>query len=663
MPLRYLSSVTLQVKPRFLPSRRVRRLALVFVCCLNAAAGLRADEPKPFLHPLFSDNMVLQRDTSDAVWGWTTPGQTVTVTLDDQAGSAVAGPDGKWMARVGPLPAGGPHTLTVNGPQTVTLKNVLFGDVWLCSGQSNMGFGIREGTNGPQEIAAADHPDLRLFTVPQVIARSPRESLPVSATQGCWQVCSPQTVRAPGGDGFSAVAYFFGRDLAAREHVPVGLINTSFGGTPAEAWTSVEALGTVPELATAIAFVQLSDAQTKDALLAWFARNDPGSAGFPGWADPAMDTSAWKTMALPQYFQDAGDPELDGTNGVIWFRRTFDLSAGAEGKDATLRLSVDDDDVTWVNGTRVGATEGVAKKRAYPIPASLLKPAGNVVAVRVFDSGGKGGILGTPADLTLQVAGESPVSLAGPWLYKLGTSKVPPAVGSSPNAATVLFNGMVAPLVPFNFKGALWYQGESNVGQARFYRTLLPLMIQDWRTRFGQGDFPFLIVQLAGFAPGGEAWAELREAQMMTAQRLPQTGIMTAIDLGEEQNIHPRNKQEVGRRLALVAEEKVYGEKEESSGPVYRSMQAEGGSIRLTFDHVGGGLRAKDGEGLASFEVAGSDGKFLPADAKIDGGQVVVSSAQVPAPVAARYAWASYPKVSLYNEAGLPAFPFRTNAP
>ncbi|MDQ2798156.1 MAG: hypothetical protein M3Y13_00755, partial [Armatimonadota bacterium] len=475
-------------------------------------------------------------------------------------------------------------------------------------------------------------------------------------------------------NGFTAAGYFFARDLQQSIHVPIGLIESNWGGTIAEAWTSAEALNTMPDFQPAVASFQKSVADARisgsyeKAMAAWFTRHDPGSANGLGWADPALDASAWKTMTLPQLFQKAGDPELSSINGVVWFRRTFDLPTGNADKNAVLHLLVDDSDTTWVNGTKVGATEGFQTPRAYRIPASLLKPTGNVVAVRVLDTGGQGGIWGDPAGLNLEVPGGTSLPLAGPWSYKLGTvlpkdDPAPAQQAGNPNVVTVLYNGMIAPLVPFGLKGALWYQGEANAGRAKQYQTLLPTMIKDWRSRFGVGNFPFLIVQLAGWEPGGDAWPELQEAQMMTATRVPNAGIATAIDIGDRTNIHPTNKQEVGRRLALVAEAKVYGGKNEYYGPVYKSMKVEGGAIRLTFDHLGGGLVAKDGQPLASFTVSGADGNFVPAEAKIDGDTVIVSSPQVPKPTAARYAWAAFPTMSLYNKAGLPAFPFRTDVP
>jgi len=647
----------------------MKTLSRVLLLCVALAAPVptmaqaaASSADRPFLNPLFSDYMVLQRGQSDPVWGWTTPGAAVNVSVAGKSARAVAGADGAWMAHLPPLPTGGPYTLRVDGPQTVICVNVQVGDVWVCSGQSNMEFGIGNAVNADQEIAAANYPKIRLFMVQHNVKLDPQATAPVAP----WAICTPQSVRQGGWNGFSAVGYFFGRDLQENLHVPIGLIETDWGGTPAEAWTSGPALAKMPDFRAAVA--QLTDQSSATAsqaqqMSAWYAKNDPGIAA--KWSDPAADDAAWPTMTLPVLFQDAGIPELSRFNGIIWFRRTVDLPADAVGKDVTLHFLADDNDTTWINGTQVGATEGYNVPRAYHIPAGVLKAGPNVIAVRVLDTGGKGGIYGDPAGLSLEVPGSQPISLTGPWRYQVGASLAKatplPRGPVDQNTPTTLYNGMVNPLIPFGIKGAIWYQGEANAGRATQYRTLLPTMIGDWRARWGEGNFPFYIVQLANWAPGGDAWPELQEAQWLTAKNVPNAGIATAIDIGDSADIHPKNKQEVGRRLALVAEAQAFGEKVEDSGPLYKAMSVEGGAIRLTFDHLGGGLVAKAGGPLTGFTVAGADRKFVPADAHMDGDTVVVSSAQVPSPVAVRYAWAADPPVSLYNRAGLPALPFRTD--
>ena len=640
--------------------------------------------PRPFLHPLFADNMVLQRGMADPIWGWTTPGSKVVVRMNGKSKTAVAGPDGEWTAKLGPFPAGGPYELSVEGPEPaapplalldaasaspsfhhVTLKNVMVGDVWLCSGQSNMEFGIGDVPEPEKTIAAADDPDLRLFTVSKLPALDPQE-----ATTGQWQPCTPVTIKSQGtGNGFSAVAYFFGRDLQQTLHVPIGLVVSSWGGTPAEAWTSEEALRkAAPEFNPQLALLDAARVGTgteAEHFADWYAKNDPGTAG--NWQDPAFDASAWKPLPQPGFFQKAGDPDLAKINGVVWYRRTFDLPGADAGKDAVLHLLADDNDTTWVNGTEVGATEGYDTPRAYPVPASLLKPTGNVVAVRVLDTGGSGGLWGDGAALKLEVPGGSDLPLAGPWQVHLGTglaqaAPLPISIANNPNFPTVLFNGQISPLTTFSIKGAIWYQGEANAGRAEQYRPLLTAMIADWRQRWSQGSFPFLIVQLAGWgSPDASDWPALRQAQWLTARDSPNCGIATAIDVGDPTSIHPQNKKEVGHRLALVAEAKAYNEKVAYDGPVYQNMSVTDAVVKLTFTHADGGLVAKDGKPLTSFELAGPDGVFVPADAHISGSLVVVTSPKITQPKAVRYAWSGNPQCSLYNGAGLPAFPFDTS--
>lgn len=658
-------------------------LLCVFVSPSHSAARAGLEPDKPLLHGLFTDNMVLQRGIAVPVWGWAAPGQRVTVSLRGAglptvsptalSATATADADGKWMARIGPLNAGGPYTLSASalaasGARTETRSNVLIGDVWICSGQSNMEWPVAASNDAQAEIAAANYPQIRLFTVPKTIATEPRRDV-----QSQWQVCSPATVGE-----FSAVGYFFGRHLNRDLKVPVGLIDSSWGGTVAEAWVSAGALRTMSDFRPAVAAFDRNVAALRsgntdfDRLMAdWWMKNDPGTAG--RWANADFDDSAWKTMSLPQPWEGAGLPAFDG---LVWFRRSFELGPNSAGRDLTLRLgTIDDRDTTWVNGVQVGQSNEHNAQRVYRVPAGVLRAGRNTLAVRVLDTGGAGGFYSAPDALRLEgPAGSTPISLAGEWKYQVSTplaqtTPVPQRLDNNPNATTVLYNGMIAPLVPYGIKGALWYQGESNAGRAVQYQTLLPTLIRDWRTRFGVGEFPFLIVQLANFMatsaqPDDPPWAHLREAQALTARNLPNTGLALAIDIGEAGDIHPRNKQEVGRRLALAARGIAYRQPVTYAGPTYRAMRREANTLRLFFDHAEG-LTAKDipaaGGSLRGFAIAGADGRFVWADARIDGNTVVVSSPQVPDPSAVRYAWANNPVANLTNRAGLPAAPFRTD--
>jgi len=615
--------------------------------------------------------MVIQRGLPATFWGWTDPGRKVTVRVGAQAVDVVADASGAWRARLTALPTGGPYTIVVTGPQTQVLRDVLVGDVWICSGQSNMEMGVGNVDNADAEIAAADHPEIRLCTVDRRLSLAPRDVM-----GGHWATCTPETIRSEGfWNGFSAPGYFFGRDLQKDIKVPIGLIDAAWSGTPAQAWASEEALRRdVPDYRPALDLLDTTrDQQRRGQSLdlnqrfaEWYGKNDAGTGAH--WEAPDLDVSTWGTIAEPATWEGAGVSELRDFDGVLWLRREFDLPAGAEAKAAVLHFKADDDDTAWVNGTPVGSTFNFAPDRAYTIPASVLHAGRNVVTVRVVDTGGPGGLTASTQGFDIIDGSGQSISLAGSWRYRIGapltgTTPMPQDIESNADYPSVLFNGIVHPMLPLPIKGVIWYQGESNIDTAYQYRTLLPAMIEDWRKRWGQGDFPFLIVQLAGYGapsdgPAESKWAELREAQAMTAAHTKNVGIMTAVDIGGD--LHPKNKQEVGRRLAILARAKVYGEKVAPGGPLYQSMKVKDSAIRLTFTDADG-LAAKDGGTLTGFTIAGVDRKFTRATARIEGGVVVVSSPDVSNPVAVRYAWADNPACSLVNNSGLPAMPFRTD--
>jgi sialate O-acetylesterase len=638
----------------------------------------------PFAHAtvrlpaLVSSHMVLQRERPVPVWGWAAPGERVSVTFRGKTYAASA-PDaaGRWQATLPATPAGGPYVLTVKGQNTIALTDVLVGDVWLASGQSNMQMPVQDPSGGyqpvqnaAQEIAAANWPNLRFFTATQTVAYRPQAEV---AGTG-WLVCSPATVAQ-----LSAVAYFFGRDLYKQYKVPVGLLVSSWGGTPAEAWVSAEGLAAFPEFGPRVAeFAQKTtslndDQQAYEAkqrdLLRNIRRYDKGYLlGGQTWAAPTFDARAWPTMPVPGAWER--QPGLATYDGVIWFRKEIDLPASLAGQPLTLALGeIDDADSTYFNGVQVGATTGYNLARSYSVPAALVRPGRNVITVRVVDTAGGGGFTGKPDALMLRGAGQT-LPLAGPWQYQVGLAPEDqpkaPAPGGGEHAPTALYNGMIAPLQPFAIKGVIWYQGESNADRAEQYRTLFPALIADWRQHWGQPELPFLWVQLASFMaarpePGASTWAELREAQA-EALRVPNTGLATAIDIGEVNDIHPHNKQEVGRRLALAARRVAYGDKAVVySGPAYASMAVAGPAIRVKFNQLGSGLAVKDGAALQGFAVAGADQKFHWATARVVGSEVEVQSKDVPQPVAVRYDWADNPSGNLLNKEGLPALPFRTD--
>ncbi len=623
---------------------------------------------------MFSSNMVLQQGIPVPFWGTASPGGIVTIQINDQKASVTVAEDSTWRIDFPAFESyGGPYTVEIQGKETLVFDNVMVGEVWVCSGQSNMEMplaGWGEILNFEQEIANANHPNIRLLSVAHAIKNLPQTDI---ISDG-WVECSPENIPY-----FSATAYFFGRHLNQNLDIPIGLIHTSWGGTPAEAWTSAEALATLPDFKDRINLTQEEVDQSFEAQMQKYERdlqkwNDNLDAMIqktqgngPKWDSPDLDTRSWNYMNLPVLWEKAG---LEGFDGIVWFRKEINLTAAQAEADAEIHLGpINDIDITLVNGTQIGSLRAHDLKRVYTIPASVLKAGKNVIAVQVLDIGGNGGLWGTANEMKLFPASGNPIRLDGLWKYKTGLemASVPPQPQSpeSPNRLSVLYNGMLHPLAPFAIQGAIWYQGESNAGRAYQYRDLFKTMIQDWRSLWGQGDFPFMFTQLANFKaykdqPGDDDWAELREAQLM-ALDLPNTGMAVTIDIGNADDIHPKNKQDVGKRLALNALNSVYGKTDVvPCGPLYKSSVVEEGKIRISFDQVDGGLEAKGGA-LKGFAIAGNDKKWVWANAAIDGETVVVSSPSVANPVAVRYAWQANPRCNLYNKAGLPASPFRTD--
>lgn len=643
-------------------------ILLLFLTLLFAArlcAEVRLASP-------FGDHMVLQQGRPVPVWGTAAPGEKVTVAFAGQKVSTIADATGRWRINLKKLKASAtPRELVVtsgnpkSGIENQKFSDVLVGEVWLCGGQSNMErqLGLRSGqkpiVNWEAAVAAADLPLIRQFYVPLRTADTPQ-----AATAGAWTVCSPAT--AP---DFSAVGFFFARDLFRARGVPVGIIHSAYGGTPAEAWTSREGLAAFPEFIEQLDQAKnaaVDPAKAREEFLAklgaWFRANDPGSGTHP-WSAGGLDTSGWETMQLPVLWEEAGHPDWDG---VAWFHRTFDLPAGWAGRDLILHLSaIDDDDTTWVNGTEVGTTTLYNAQRSYRVPAAALKATGNEITVRVLDTGGGGGIWEPHLRFELVPAdgAGTPLPLAGPWQVKFSAPLAglprPPQdlTAAKSNQPAVLYNAMIAPLVPYALRGATFYQGENNAGRARQYRTLFPAMIADWRKQWGQGDFPFLFVQIAPFQ--GQP-PEIREAQLIAWHNTRNTAMVVTLDVGDAKDIHPADKGPVGARLALAARALAHGEKLEYSGPVYLKLTVADGRAVLRFTHRGGGLVAQDGP-LTGFTLAGADGVFHPATAEIAGDTVVVTSPAVAAPVAVRYGWANVASGNLFNAEGLPASPFRTD--
>ncbi len=636
-------------------------LSLGFGMSTAADAAGETKPALPFLSPIFGEHMVLQRDKPNPLWGWTQPGQTVSIEIAGQKASATAGADGKWSVTIAVPPAGGPYTLTISGPETLELHDVLVGDVWLCGGQSNMFLALRDSAHGAEVAQTAQFPWLRLCTV-----AGRNAYLPAVVPQCEWKPCTPENAA-----GFSAVAFYFARRLEAGVNVPIGLIQDCVGGSPAEAWMSAKSLASLGEFSPQIAEIQelsrRSGPQYGSFLMHWLDDYDVGGRG-EAWAKMDFDDSSWIPVQLPGGFAELGDAVA---RSVCWFRREVVLPASLPSGAGHIYLGeIEKMDTTYVNGHWIGASSWVENPRVYSIPAGTLRPGRNVIAVRVFRTKADGGFRAAPDGLRLELADGTRVPLAGRWLGRLSVDARPPHawpldVENYPTMPTTLANGMIAPLAPLALTGAIWYQGEANTAHAQQYRKLLPALIQDWRAQFAQGDFPFYIVSLPAFmsrrsSPGSDGWAEVREVQADTARTVPHAGLAVTLDAGEADNLHPKDKKTVGERLALVALAEHYGQAVVASGPVFSAMEKKSGELRLKFTNIADGLVIRGTE-LGEFAVAGADHRWHWAKARIVGDTVVVSSPEVPDPVAARYAWQGNPLATLFNTAGLPAIPFRTD--
>jgi sialate O-acetylesterase len=660
-------------------ARRVLAAAAVFGVSPPALAHAEVS-----VDALIGAHMVVQRDRPMRVGGTAAPGEAVTATIAAAKAATKADANGRWSVTLPALAAGGPYTLKVRGASNgLTFNDVWAGEVWVASGQSNMEFPLQRSRGGA-DAAALGCSGLRLFTVTNAPAAAP-----AAKVGGEWRACDPANAA-----GFSAAAFHFGRELHRALGVPVGLVQATVGGTPAEAWTPRASLLAEPTLAPQVEALDraMSDKALHDELAkklaVWEEKNfhqDGANRGEKqGWARDGG--GKWATMEIPQLWETAGL----AIDGAVWFRREVTVPEAWVGGDLALSLgAIDDFDVTYWNGERVGATgpetpQYWSAARHYKVPGRLVKAGRNVLAVRVFDHYGGGGFAGSPAELNVRRAAaaadgdEAAVPLAGAWSYKI-ERKLKPAVADwntrpkllgtdDPTSPTVLWNALVAPLAGLPIAGVIWYQGESNVVRAAQYRTLFPLMIRGWRAAWRDPKLPFLFVQLPNYedpgAPrtplGDSAWAELREAQA-GALREPRTAMAVTLDIGEAKDIHPREKQEVGRRLALAALKLVYGRDVIASGPTFAHAVRDGAAIKVRFTNVAAGLTTSDGAAPKGFLIAGADRVWKAADARIEGASVIVSHREIPEPVAVRYGWANHPGATLRNQSDLPAAPFRSD--
>jgi sialate O-acetylesterase len=633
-------------------------ITIMLLANVNVCATIR-------LPKIFGDSMVLQRGVAIPVWGWADKNEKILVSLNNQHKQTKAGGDGHWKINLEPEKEGGPYILTIKGKNTIVFNNVLVGDVWVCSGQSNMEFTVDEAKNASVEIAEANYLFIRHIDIANAVSDKPLDD--VSKTSG-WQAATGASIA-----NFTAVGYFFAKELYRQLHVPIGLINSTWGGTNVETWTSKEAMESsdaFKEILKGFRMLNLDSIikMHKESLVKNIQKvqgNFSDGTSDLLWKEMSFNDSKWPQMKLPGLWEQQGLNDLDG---IVWFRKTLDVPAADAGKPAEISLGmIDDNDESYVNGVKIGSTKGYNIKRMYQIPAGVLKEGKNEISIRVEDTGGGGGIWGDSTDLKFAID-KKIQSLKGDWLFQV-QSILKHGSRDDPNSfPALLYNAMINPLIHFPIKGAIWYQGENNASRAFQYRKAFPLMITDWRKQWKEGDFPFYFVQLAGFNAGngnsknGSSWAELREAQAHSLS-LPNTGMAVTMDIGEEKDIHPKNKQDVGKRLAAVALNKTYGKENVYNGPQYQSMKVEGNTVILSFNKTGGDLYTNDPYGyLKGFEIAGSDKQFYYAKAFIHGDNVVVFCDSVRQPVAIHYAWADYPgDANLYNKQGFPAEPFRTD--
>ena len=645
---------------------RAALFALVFTTAITAATS-RGAAPLQ-LARIFGNGVVLQRDARLPVWGAGAPGSSVSLSMAGQKVRATVDATGAWRGEFSPFAAGGPYKLIVSaGNDSIVIDDVLVGDVWLASGQSNMEWRLQDADGGAQAAANAHDDKLREFKVPTSWSWTAEREL----AGGAWASADAQHAGR-----FSAVAYFFARELRQSVGVPIGIVNSTWGGSAIAPWISRAALGLDD---AAWQSTRAAEARYQEGLHdglraklgAVLPSVDSGLVGERAlWADAAFDDSKWSALRVPGAWERLGYAGLDG---VGWYRTSFTLTNADLKKRVRLGVgAIDDADVTYVNGSEAGRTAAYGVKRVYSVPATALRAGRNVLTVRVTDGGGDGGIIGNAGDLYVEVDGERR-PLPSQWQFKVAVVSLGEDGQHVNKIPAVLYHRMVHPLLPFPIKGVIWYQGESNANndqQATAYRKEFATLIESWRREWGsegsRKDFPFLWVQLPNFGtpetlpPKSGGWAILRESQE-AALTLPATGQAVTIDIGDPADIHPRNKLDVGRRLALVARKIAYGQNVVSSGPTYRSHRIVGNRIDVQFDNIGGGLLAR-GDSLKGFAIAGDDGKYVWADARIEGQGVQVSSRAVPEPKSVRYAWGnSPPRATLYNREGLPAAPFRTD--
>jgi sialate O-acetylesterase len=630
-------------------------LKIIFFAITFCFAGFVNAKIK--LPKLVSDGMILQRDQKLKIWGQAEIGEKVEVQFRNKKYNTIADNSGNWKITFPEMKSGGPFTMTIN---EITLKNILIGDVYLCSGQSNMELPMRRvKTRYPEELTNANNSNIRFFTVPQKYDFKKSQN---DLESGSWEETNPQNIQ-----NFSAVAYFFAKEMYQYNKIPVGIINSSLGGSPVQAWMDENSLKKYPEYLAETEkwrndeLVTQTESSEKALSNTWYAELDTLDTGISNhWEKSDLNDSDWKKMNVPGSWEDVEKP----FDGSIWFRKEIFLPKGAEKSTAFLNLGrIKDADVTYINGQKVGNVTYEYPPRWYDIPAGILKEGKNSIAVRITNGSGKGEFI-KDKDYFLQIGSEK-VDLKGEWKYKIGAIMNRPAPGQTfiRWKPTGLYNAMLNPLIQYNIKAILWYQGESNTAKPQEYQDLLSTMILDWRNKWNQKDLPFVIVQLANFMeaksqPTESNWAELREQQRKVSQTIPNTGLAVTIDIGEWNDIHPLNKKEVGKRLSLQVQKALFDKNIIADGSVYESMKMNGNKIILSFKK--GTDDFSPVSELKGFAIKGNDGVFKWAKAKMEGNKIIVWNDEIKNPIAVRYAWADNPQGNLKNKNGLPASPFTT---
>lgn len=634
--------------------KRILSLGMLMAFCVA--------EAKITLPALFTDNMILQQKSKVVFRGHSSTKKEVNITTEWSKHPYTASPDekGNWKVEIPTPSAGGPYNISFSDGEELILQNILIGEIWLYTGESNEGI----------TVDIASQPSIRLFRAKKEISLTPKDDL--HAAQGGWKECTPENIA-----GFPASGYFFAGQLQKALKVPVGIIDCTWKDTPAEAWAGYDALKNLPgydketEMLESLGFnpekIEAEYARKRDEWYQGLYEHDMGWCDdHQVWAEPDYSDENWKTMELPGYWEDKGMKDFDG---VVWFRKTIDIPRTWTRKVLTIDLgNISDEDIVYYNGTEIGRSADAGTSRSYTVPRKLVKRGKAVLTVRVTNYENKGGIYGSPENMRLSVKGKKPLPLAGEWKYLSGLSlsgipPVPASPGTNPNYPTGLFNAMIHPLTLFPLRGVVWHQGKSNLDSADEYTDLFMSLIADWRDKWQNPQMPFHFVQLANHGekeevPSDSDWAFMREAQAQ-ALHLDHTGMVVTTDMGKEEELNSRNALETGLRLSQLALRQTYGKRRMPQVPVYKSHRIEGNTIRISFDNPGKGFLHPDP--IRGFIIAGTDHVFYPATVTIKKKEIIVQSPDVPHPVAVRYNWADHTDGTLFGASGLPVAPFRTD--